>query len=75
MYKSGEKSETYSNLFGFGASCDLVAPLAGFEVDILVLEELATSMGGFLVEVFDLDFCGLMSSSSDEELCCGEAIS
>ena len=79
-YKFGEKNETHLNLFGFGASCDTLVPLAEFEVEILVLEELAT--GGFLVEVLDLDFFGLTSSSSikessssDAELCCGEAIS
>ena len=55
-------------------------PLAEFEVEILVLEEVAA--GGFLVEVLVLIFCGLTSSStingsspSDAELGCGESIS
>jgi hypothetical protein len=78
MYKSGERNETHLDLFGFGASCDKVVPLAEFEVEILVLEELAT--GGFLVGALDLDFCGLMSScsineSSSSSVCCGETIS
>ena len=82
MHKSGEKNETHLNLVGFGVSCDiLVVSLAEFEVEILVLEELAT--GGFLEDALDLDFSGLMSSSSingsssssDAELCCGETIS
>ena len=43
MYKSGEDNETHSDFFGFksGESCDLVVSLAEFEVEILVLEELA----------------------------------
>ena len=80
IYKSTENNETHSNLFGIkvGVSC-LVVSLAEFEVEVLILEELAT--GGFLAEVLDLDFCGLMSSStingslSDAELCYGESIS
>ena len=43
MYKSREKNnETYLNLFSFGVSCDLVVPLAEFEVEVLFLEKLAT---------------------------------